>query len=67
MNRDQIKGGFKEAAGKIQRKFGKMVGSNRQESSGIQTEAEGKIQKAAGDVTDTVGKAVDSVKSIFKK
>lgn len=67
MNRDQIKGGFKDAAGKIQRKFGQMVGSNRQEASGVQTQAEGKTQKAAGDVTDALGKTADNVKDTFRK
>ncbi len=67
MNRDQIKGGFKDAAGKIQRKFGQMVGSHRQEASGVQTQAEGKTQKAAGDVTDTFGKAAENVKDTFRK
>lgn len=67
MNRDQIKGGFKDAAGKIQRKFGQMVGSHRQEASGMETQVEGKTQKTAGNVTDTVNKAADNVKDTFRK
>lgn len=67
MNRDQIKGGFKEAAGKVQRKFGKMVGSDSQEAKGMETQAEGKVQKTVGNVTDSLGKAVENVKDVFKK
>lgn len=67
MNRDQMKGSFKDAAGKIQRKFGQMVGSNRQEASGVATQAEGKTQKTAGNVTDTLDKATDNLKDTFRK
>ncbi|MGE5651156.1 CsbD family protein [Noviherbaspirillum sp. UKPF54] len=67
MNRDQIRGGLKDAAGKIQRKFGQMVGSHRQETSGMETQAEGKTQKTAGDVTGTLDKAADNVRDTFRK
>lgn len=67
MNRDQIKGSFKDTAGKIQRKFGQMFGSNEHEAQGVQTQAEGKTQKTVGDVTDTLGKTTDKVKDSFKK
>ena len=67
MNRNQIKGGLKDAAGKIQRKFGQMVGSERHETRGVTTQAEGKTQKTAGDVTDTLGKTADNVKDTFKR
>lgn len=67
MNRDQIKGGFKDTAGKIQRKFGQLFGSNRQEASGVATQAEGKTQKAAGDASDTLGKAAENVKDTLKR
>ncbi|HYD60242.1 MAG TPA: CsbD family protein [Noviherbaspirillum sp.] len=62
MNRDQIRGGFKDAAGRIQRKFGQLFGSQRQEASGVATQAEGKTQRAAGDVSDTLGKVKDTLK-----
>lgn len=67
MNRDQIKGSFKDTAGKIQRKFGQMFGSHTHEAEGVQTQAEGKTQKTVGDVTDTLGKTTDKVKDSFKK
>lgn len=67
MNRDQIRGGFKDAAGKIQRKFGQLFGSPRQESRGVATQVEGKTQKTAGDVTDTVEKAAENAKDNLKR
>lgn len=62
MNRDQMRGGIKDAAGRIQRKFGQLFGSSRQEVRGVETQAEGKTQKAVGDVTDALGKAKDTMK-----
>ncbi|HYD94695.1 MAG TPA: CsbD family protein [Noviherbaspirillum sp.] len=67
MNRNQVEGGVKDAAGKVQRKLGRMVGSDRQEASGVETQAEGKTQKTAGDVTNAVDRATDKVKDAFKK
>lgn len=67
MNRDQIRGGLKDTAGKIQRKFGQLFGSNRLETRGVMTQAEGKTQEKTGDVTDTLGKAADSVKDTLKR
>lgn len=67
MNRNQIRGGFKDTAGKIQRKFGQLFGSHRQEARGTVTQAEGKTQKTAGDITDTLEKAADNVKETLKR
>jgi uncharacterized protein YjbJ (UPF0337 family) len=67
MNRNQVEGGIKDTAGKVQRKFGETVGSDRQEADGVQTQAEGKTQKTAGDVTNAVDRATDKVKDAFKK
>ena len=56
MNKDQVKGTVKEAAGKIQEKAGELVGSKTQQAKGIAKEVEGKAQKAAGDIKDAVKK-----------
>ena len=42
MNKEQIKGGMKEAAGKVQKEFGKAVDSPKHEIEGGMKEAEGK-------------------------
>ena len=48
MNRDQVKGAAKEAAGKLQRKAGKATGSTSQQIKGGARELGGKAQKAYG-------------------
>jgi len=67
MNRNQVKGGVKDAAGNIQRKVGQMVGSDRQEAEGVETQMEGKTQKTAGDVTNALDRATDKIKDAFRK
>ena len=56
MNKDQVKGAIKEAAGKVQEKTGQVIGSKTQQAKGLAKEAEGKAQKAAGDVKAAVKK-----------
>jgi len=57
MNKDQVKGAVKDAAGKVQRKAGEAMGSNKQQAKGMAKQAEGKMQKAAGDVKDSAVKS----------
>lgn len=54
MNKDQVKGGAKEAAGKVQKNVGDAVGSEKQQVKGAVREAEGKVQKKYGDVKEEV-------------
>ena len=54
MNRDQIKGTIKDAAGKIQRKAGEALGSPKEQVKGTLKQAEGKAQKALGDTKEVV-------------
>lgn len=56
MNENQIKGGMKEAAGKVQKEFGKVVDSPKHQVEGGMKELAGKTQKAAGDVEDKAKK-----------
>ena len=50
MNKDQVKGALKDAAGKVQEQAGKAVGSRKQQAKGLARQATGKVQKAYGDV-----------------
>ena len=50
MNKDQVKGAVKEAAGKVQEKVGAVTGNTSQELKGIVKKVQGKAQKAVGDV-----------------
>ncbi|HEX7499833.1 MAG TPA: CsbD family protein [Polyangia bacterium] len=54
MNKDQVKGGLKEAAGKVQEKTGELVGSKSQEAKGLAKEIAGKAQKNFGDAKQVV-------------
>jgi uncharacterized protein YjbJ (UPF0337 family) len=52
MNKDQIKGTVKQAAGKVQQKAGEAVGSEKHQVKGVAKQVEGKIQKGIGDLKD---------------
>jgi uncharacterized protein YjbJ (UPF0337 family) len=52
MNKNQVKGGMKEAAGKVQKEFGKAVDSPKHTIEGGMKELGGKTQKAVGDVQE---------------
>ena len=54
MNKDQIKGSAKDAAGKIQQKVGEAVGSEKQQIKGVEKQVEGKVQKSIGDVKENI-------------
>lgn len=54
VNKNQIKGGLKEAAGKIQQAAGKAVGSHEQQRKGLKKQADGLTQRTAGDITEVV-------------
>lgn len=58
MNKDQIKGAVKDAAGKVQREAGKAVGNDRQAAKGAARQSEGKAQGAVGDLKDAARKVV---------
>lgn len=57
MNKEQIKGTVKEAAGKVQQKAGELVDSPKTVAKGIAKQVEGKGLKAVGDVKERVEKA----------
>ena len=54
MNKDQVKGAIKDAAGKVQEKTGEVIGSTDQQVKGIAKQVEGKTQKAVGDVKEVL-------------
>jgi uncharacterized protein YjbJ (UPF0337 family) len=57
MNKDQVKGTVKEAAGKVQGKLGDMVGNHEQKAKGLVKETAGKAQKKVGDAKEVVSDA----------
>lgn len=54
MNKDQMKGGIKNAEGKIQEQAGKLVGSPEQQMKGISKQVAGKAQESIGDARQFV-------------
>ena len=54
MNKDQVTGAIKDAAGKVQAKAGELVGNPTQQVKGMAKQAEGKAQKKLGDVKDAI-------------
>lgn len=54
MNKDQVKGAAREAAGKVQKAAGDLVDSQKQEAKGLAKEVAGKAQKNYGDAKETV-------------
>lgn len=52
MNKDQVKGSLKEAAGKVQQKTGELTGNKSQEIKGAARQVEGSVQKAYGDAKE---------------
>lgn len=57
MNKQQIKGRIKEAAGEVQQQAGKLVGSKQQELKGHVREQAGKAQQTAGDLKEVLRKS----------
>ena len=54
MNKDQVKGSVKEAAGKAQQKTGQILGNSKQEAKGLATKLQGKAQKKVGDAKEAL-------------
>jgi len=71
MNKDQVKGRIKEAAGETQEHLGRLVGSKEQEAKGHAREVAGKVQKNVGDAReaaeDAAEDARDALKDSYKK
>jgi len=54
INKDQVEGRAKEAAGKVQEVAGKAVGSKTQQAKGLANQVAGQAQAAYGDVKKNV-------------
>lgn len=57
MNKEQVKGAVKEAAGKVQQKAGELVDSPKTVAKGVAKQVEGKGLKAVGDLKEAAEKA----------
>ena len=52
MNKDNIKGKAKDIAGRVERQAGEWTGDEKAQAEGLGRQAEGKVQKAWGDLKD---------------
>lgn len=62
MNKDQVKGRLKEAAGEIQEHTGKALGDKEMQAKGHAREFAGKTQKIAGDTVEDIKDAAEKAK-----
>lgn len=60
MNKDQVKGGAKVVAGKVQEQAGKLLGSKKQQVKGLSKQIAGKVQKGFGDAKQSVNNVIKS-------
>jgi uncharacterized protein YjbJ (UPF0337 family) len=54
MNKDQVKGAIKEAAGKVQQKAGQILGNKEQQAKGLAKKVQGKAQQKVGDAKEAL-------------
>lgn len=52
MNKDKLKGKAKDIAGRIERQVGEWTGDAKEQAEGLGRQAEGKVQKAWGELKD---------------
>jgi uncharacterized protein YjbJ (UPF0337 family) len=64
MNKNQVKGGMKEAGGKVQKEFGKAVDSPKHTIEGGMKEIAGKTQKTVGDMQEDARKKREAERRI---
>jgi uncharacterized protein YjbJ (UPF0337 family) len=60
INKDQVEGRVKEAGGKIQEEFGKVIGNKKQE-------LKGKVKKSVGATQADLGDAAEEAKDAIRK
>jgi uncharacterized protein YjbJ (UPF0337 family) len=63
MNKDQVEGKLKDVGGRVERQVGEWTGDEEKQGHGTMKQAEGKAQKAWGDVKDAGKKAMDHAKA----
>ncbi|MFY9977695.1 MAG: CsbD family protein [Candidatus Sulfotelmatobacter sp.] len=59
MNKDQAEGKLKDVGGRVERQVGEWAGDEEKQGHGAMKQAEGKVQKAWGDVKEAGKKAMD--------
>ena len=60
MNKDRIEGSFEQAKGKVKEVAGKATGDTKLETEGKAQKIAGKVQNTVGGMKDAVKEAVDN-------
>jgi uncharacterized protein YjbJ (UPF0337 family) len=58
VNKDQVKGTAKQAAGSVEEAAGKLTGNKKTEAKGAAKKAEGEVQKSYGNVKEKIKDAL---------
>ncbi len=58
MDKDRVKGSFKQFSGGIKEATGKLFGDKKTEAEGKAEKTEGRVQNAVGSVKDTVRETI---------
>lgn len=66
MNKDQIKGNAKQAAGKVQEATGKLLCNKTQQVKGMGKQLEGAVQKNVGNAHEAIENAKAAMKGASK-
>lgn len=66
MNKDQIEGKVKDAAGRVERQAGEWTGDKEHQVKGAAKQAEGKVQNAWGKAKDASEEAANESKTAGK-
>jgi len=59
MNKEHVKGAFKEGKGKLKEEFGHVTGKEGTSLKGVAEQVAGKVQQKFGDIKDAVKEKVD--------
>jgi len=62
MNKDNLKGKAKDIAGRVERQAGEWTGDEKSQARGLARQAEGKVQKAWGDLKDAGQRAKKDIR-----
>jgi uncharacterized protein YjbJ (UPF0337 family) len=62
MNKDQVKGKAKEIIGAVEEQAGYWSDDKKVENKGVIMQADGKAQKAWGDVKEEIGNTAENIK-----
>jgi len=67
MNRDEIKGKFDQAQGKVKEGLGRATADERLRDEGVADQAEGEVREGYGKAKRNIGEAIEDVGERIKR